>query len=188
MTVDAMMVIKLIVFVFIVTSPFYDGAKVFAFAKNDLVKFLLLLVVIALAFVDLQLAILAAIAFFIILIYTLPTVVTAKELPPLQPLYTAPASIIQQEPEGDSEEDSEEDQPDFIEDIQRDVPQTMYDFPDTRCSVPVEANDAYVNESINNHYLDEKIKPYEQYIAQLTNEEFLESVSNAAYLRPEAAL
>jgi hypothetical protein len=174
MTVDAMLAIKLVVFVFIVTSPFYDGAKVFAFAKNDLVKFLLLLIVIGLAFVDLQLAILAAIAFFIILIYTLPTVVTAKELPPLQPMYTAPllapASIIHQE---------EEDKPD--------VPQTMYDFPDARCSVPVEANDAYVNESINNHYLDEKIKPYEQYIAQLTNEEFLESVSNAAYLRPEAA-
>ena len=135
MTVDAMLVIKLVVFVFIVTSPFYDGAKAFAFAKNDLVKFLLLLVVIALAFVDLQLAILAAIAFFIILIYTLPTVVTAKELPP-QPRYTAPASIIHQE---EPEEDSEEDQPDFIEVIQRDVPQTMYDFPDTRCSVPVEA-------------------------------------------------
>jgi hypothetical protein len=181
MTVDAMLAIKLVVFVFIVTSPFYDGAKVFAFAKNDLVKFLLLLVVIGLAFVDLQLAILAAIAFFIILIYTLPTVVTAKELPPLQPLYTAPllapASIIHEE----------EDKADFTEVIQRDVPQTMYDFPDARCSVPVEANDAYVNESINNHYLDEKIKPYEQYIAQLTNEEFLESVSNAAYLRPEAA-
>ena len=184
MKVDAMLAIKLVVFVFIVTSPFYDGAKVFAFAKNDLVKFLLLLVVIGLAFVDLQLAILAAIAFFIVLIYTLPTVVTAKELHPQpQPMYTAPllapASIIYQEPE--------EDKPDFIEAIQRDVPQTMYDFPDTRCSVPVEANDAYVNESINNHYLDEKIKPYEQYIAQLTNEEFLESVSNAAYLRPAAA-
>ena len=183
MTVDAMLVIKLVVFVFIVTSPFYDGAKVFAFAKNDLVKFLLLLVVIGLAFVDLQLAILAAIAFFIILIYTLPTVVTAKELPRPQPMYTAPllapAPVIQEDPE--------EDQPDFIEVIQRDVPQTMYDFPDARCSVPVEANDAYVNESINNHYLDEKIKPYEQYIAQLTNEEFLESVSNAAYLRPGAA-
>jgi hypothetical protein len=185
MTVDAMLAIKLVVFVFIVTSPFYDGAKVFAFAKNDLVKFLLLLVVIGLAFVDLQLAILAAIAFFIILIYTLPTVVTAKELPPPKPLYTAPllapASVIYQEPE------EEEDKPDFIEVIQRDVPQTMYDFPDTRCSVPVEANDAYVNESINNHYLDEKIKPYEQYISQLTNEEFLESVSNAAYLQPAAA-
>lgn len=185
MTVDAMLAIKLVVFVFIVTSPFYDGAKVFAFAKNDLVKFLLLLVVIGLAFVDLQLAILAAIAFFIVLIYTLPTVVKAKELPP-QPMYTAallaPAPIIHQEPEEDLE-----DKPDFIEVIQRDVPQTMYDFPDARCSVPVEANDAYVNESINNHYLDEKIKPYEQYIAQLTNEEFLESVSNAAYLRPEAA-
>jgi hypothetical protein len=183
MTVDAMLAIKLVVFVFIVTSPFYDGAKVFAFAKNDFVKFLLLLVVIGLAFVDLQLAILAAIAFFIILIYTLPTVVTAKELPP-KPMYTAPflapAPVILQEPE-------EEDKPDFIEVIQRDVPQTMYDFPDARCSVPVEANDAYVNESITNHYLDEKIKPYEQYIAQLTNEEFLESVSNAAYLRPEAA-
>lgn len=187
MTVDAMLAIKLVVFVFIVTSPFYNGAKVFAFAKNDFVKFLLLLVVIGLAFVDLQLAILAAIAFFIILIYTLPTVVTAKELPPPKPMYTAPllapASIIHQELE-----EEEDDKPDFIEVIQRDVPQTMYDFPDARCSVPVETNDAYMNESISNHYLDEKIKPYEQYIAQLTNEEFLESVSNAAYLRPEAAL
>ena len=185
MILDALLIAKLVIFLFIVSSPFYDGATAFSFARNDIVKLLLLLIVIGLAFVDLQLAILAAIAFFIILIYTLPhvagpketavqissTVISAEEeiapIPPVQ------VDQVQYEPEPEHE-------------VTRDIPQTMYEFPDVRCVAPVQANNAYINESITNHYLDEKIKPYEQYISQLTNQNYLEAVSNSAYLQPDA--
>jgi hypothetical protein len=189
MTFDALLFAKLAIFLFIVSSPFYDGAKAFSFARNDIVKLLLLLIVIGLAFVDLQLAILAAIAFFIILIYTLPniagpppkddtiqhnssstTVFTKAAIPPV---YEEPLTITPEAPE---------------EDAMRDIPQTMFEFPDTRCAAPVEANQAYMNDSISNHYLDEKIKPYEQFISQLTNQDYLEAVSTSAYLMPAEAL
>jgi hypothetical protein len=186
MTFDALLVAKLAIFLFIVSSPFYDGAKAFSFARNDIVKLLLLLIVIGLAFVDLQLAILAAIAFFIILIYTLPNIAeppkdvaikasrsTVFTETDILPMYEEPVEIAPEAPE---------------EVEMRDIPQTMFEFPDARCAVPVEANHAYMNDSINNHYLDDKIKPYEQYISQLTNQDYLEAVSNAAYLMPAEAL
>lgn len=62
------------------------------------------------------------------------------------------------------------------------VMQNMYNFPKVECPIPPEANDAFMNDSIMQYYINEKIKPYEEFIAQLTNQELLDSVSNGAYL------
>jgi hypothetical protein len=73
--------------------------------------------------------------------------------------------------------------PDHIPDVNSEhVMQTMYEFPPAQCDTPHEANDSYMNETIMTYYLDEKIKPYEDFISQLTNEELLEAVSNGAYI------
>jgi hypothetical protein len=63
------------------------------------------------------------------------------------------------------------------------VMHNMYEFPEVKCKAPVEATDAYMNEGVEQYYLDAKIKPYEDFISQLTNEELLESVSNGAFLQ-----
>lgn len=62
------------------------------------------------------------------------------------------------------------------------VMQNMYEFPDARCVAPRETDDATLNDKVITYFLDEKIKPYEEFIAQLTNHELLDSVSNGAYI------
>jgi hypothetical protein len=207
---------KVALFAFIITSPFYNVGQVFSFMNNIFAKIFLLGLIVAASFVDLQLAIVLAIAFFILMLnlnneiikpsallrspsassvnlhesllstypfdvqtltpafsadtITTPTPKTGLEpLPPLQNL-----AAIPQKKGADVEELSKEL-----------VMQNMYDFPPAECETPREATDAYMNQTIMTYYLDEKIKPYEEFITQLTNEELLQSVSNGAYLGSE---
>jgi len=62
------------------------------------------------------------------------------------------------------------------------VMQNMYEFPDARCVAPRSENDATMNDKVITYFLDDKIKPYEEFIAQLTSKELLDSVSNGAYI------
>jgi hypothetical protein len=186
---------KIAIFTFIITSPFYNVAETFAFANNIIVKVLFLALIVGVTFIDLQLAILLAIAFFILMMNLNNNVVINATAP-------APAYAYAHSPAAYSDAvtpyfDSEDDgsfgasitvppvplPPDHIPETNSEhVMQTMYEFPPAQCDTPHEANDSYMNETIMTYYLDEKIKPYEDFISQLTNEELLDAVSNGAYI------
>ena len=207
---------KVALFAFIITSPFYNVGQVFTFMNNIFAKIFLLGLIVAASFVDLQLAIILAIAFFILMLnlnneiikptallrspsassvnpqeplfstypfdvqtltpaFSADTVTSPKTgLEPLPPLQNLAAIQQQQKKGADVQELSKEL-----------VMQNMYEFPAAECETPREATDEYMNQTIMTYYLDEKIKPYEEFITQLTNEELLQSVSNGAYLGSE---
>lgn len=181
---SVMLAIKIFVFAFIITSPFYNVGEVFFFLNNVYFKIILLLITVSVSFIDLQLAIIMAIAFFIIVINFNNTKPNIK-VKPIDVIPHSPAVSVEPLPSSIAYEvPSVQAQPYEIEAAAKDddnIMQTMYEFPKAECNVPKEANDAYVNDSISGYYLDDKIKPYEEFISQLTSKELLDSVSNGAY-------
>lgn len=225
---DFVIVVKLALFVFIVTSPFYNVGSVFSFLDNILAKIVILLLIVAASFADMQLALVAAIAFFILMLHFNTSKVSNKQQVPLvglapvdmtfqhamsdiprlgHNLETSPIVDIvypnqkgqmtqsqsqaraQMHPGYDLETISMPPVPiDALPSVEQGmssakVMHNMYEFPEVKCKAPVEANDAFMNETMVNYYLDPKIKPYEDFISQLTNEDLLDSVSNGAFLQ-----
>lgn len=204
-----LLTLKITLFAFIITSPFYNLGSALAFLDNVFAKMLILSLIVGASFVDLQLAIILAIAFFILMMSFNYRVVASKStgapapprtkevISPHEPIRTTYPSLLDAGitpafsgmviphnpidvpttsiPHVDAT--PTEDKPSMGL-----VMQNMYEFPPAECQAPREASDSFMNESIMTYYLDEKIKPYEDFIAQLTNEELLESVSNGAYL------
>lgn len=192
--------LKISLFIFIITSPFYNVGSAFSFLNNIFAKIILLGLIIAATFFDLQLAIIMAIAFFILMmnlnnqVISKPTL--APTLSPHEPIFsTYPHDVAQLTPAFSADpvfpfaEDTAQpfqhipvEESDSKHEL---VMQNMYEFPPAECNTPKESNDAYMNQSMMGYYLDEKIKPYEDFVSQLTSEELLDSVSNGAYLVSE---
>lgn len=221
---------KIVVFAFIITSPFYNVGNVFSFANNVAMKVLLLFLIIGASFVDLQLAIIMAIAFFIIMInmnnVTISSASPSSQVLPYKPLPTTTVSPLRSPssyatndlvspfervypalpnqtidlpvfdaeyvpataplPPAHASHASHASQPIAQPPVHNSsddhVMQNMYEFPNAECNTPRELNDHLVNESLIQYFIDDKIKPYEDFISQLTNEELLESVSNGAFI------
>lgn len=210
---QVLLAIKIVLFAFIITSPFYNVGSVFSFLNNTLSKVVLLLCIVGASFVDLQLAIIFAIAFFVLLMnLNNQTMQTTKHVltpaaPPSKVMYnfgdehvlpiksihhdipshrdvpvvTKPSVPISPIPEAPIAR-YETQKLDIATPSDNMVMQNMYDFPKVECPIPPEATDAYMNDTIMNYYLDDRMKPYEEFIAQLTSEELLDSVSNGAYV------
>ena len=213
---DLVFVVKLTLFVFIVTSPFFNVGSAFSFLDNIVAKVVLLLLIVAASFSDMQLALVAAIAFFILMLhFNTSTVYNTKiqntnvKNTNVQNTKFAPvdtsfqhvmsddaqrlghnlAAQAQMHPGYDLETISMPPVPiEALPSVEQGsssskVMHNMYEFPEVKCKAPVEANDAFMNETMANYYLDPKIKPYEDFISQLTNEDLLDSVSNGAFLQ-----
>lgn len=239
---DFMIFVKIALFIFILSSPFYDVASVFSFLNNLVMKIVILILIVICSFLDLQLAIILTIAFFILLMsfntkpllqqqHVKPYIVTdiTESNKPIQqqlndqPVFYIPEKEqikkqtdyifddiqrevvtqpeqfmaapevqqnieenIQYEPQYEQENPQNHEEQPIIEEYtptNDNVMQIMYEFPPVKCSAPRQANDTYMNDGIVNHYLDRKIKPYEEYISRLTNEELLEEASNGAFIK-----
>lgn len=213
--------LKTILFLFILSSPFYNVQDVFYFLDVFPAKIILLVIIIIASFIDLQLAILASIAFFILLLTFANNNITRSrvftndsdnkyitKMPLTIPMVTSDSEFLKKKLiENNLPPKIENKNPNFmkyiepttlptsqsfqckikediiqdIENLQKPTMQTMYSFPDVDCKTPKEANNDYMNRAQVDYTLDQKIKPYEEFISQMTNLETLDNVCNAAY-------
>lgn len=242
--------LKTLLFLFILSSPFYNVHDVFYFLNNLPAKILLLALIVVSSFIDLQLAIIMAISFFILLMsfnhnvsqgMQLPSVKNVRYTRSIIPITPSPykkASQCNMSASYDLNDIQEKDtninmcisnrldgsvddaykiypghtmqynvnemqakdngfippphgyldttlasiqKYDTLPDIDTSkAMHTMYEFPDVQCNTPKEANNEYMNNAQVNYTLDERIKPYEDFISQITDMSALDSLSNAA--------
>lgn len=210
---------KTLILIFILSSPFYNVQQVFYFLNNFPAKILLLILVIGVSFIDIQLAIITSIAFFILLI----SFIQHKDINKLNKIKTNPIlsqnitvkqqiqddyskNVISNTYKGTDETNiytidnnanietpkgaldniiapitRYDDMPD-IQKLYNNPGHTMYNFPDNKCNMPRQANNEYMNNAQISYTLDEKIKPYEEFIYQMTNLDSLENMCNAGYV------
>jgi hypothetical protein len=217
---DILLIAKIVLFAFIISSPFYNVAEVFSFMDNAFMKITILIFIVGCSFIDLQLAIVLAVAFFILVmsmnatyvkkaVYTNNVPSDNRMLPSSSDIVSSAAPL-----DGPNEGPNEGPNDGFVADEMTAtsspyvhveqafepmthvpmpeqeysdqsspmVMQNMYEFPDARCVAPRTENDASMNDKVITYFLDDKIKPYEEFIAQLTSKELLDSVSNGAYI------
>lgn len=177
--------IKVIIFAFIITSPFYNVGATFSVFDNIFAKVLLLGLVIVASFVDMQLAIIMAIALFIMLM-SINNEVINKAKPETKQAVASNAKLDTQ-PTVSME----------------DVNEQLHATPAHAMQVPLpapaaahfssvapyvheeganEATKSDMNQTIIGYYLDNRIKPYEDLITQITSKQLLDSVSTSAVL------
>jgi hypothetical protein len=139
---QGLMVIKVIVFIFIVLSPFINY-KYVEFMNMLGFKVALLAVIVVACFVDLQLAILLTLAMLLLVIN-----LNMKKHETFE--NAAPPAI-------------------------------MTVFPEERSSVchEVKEVEGNMNDHMYNLYIDPKIKPFEEFIHQLSPSELVEAASNS---------
>ena len=194
------LVLKVLIFLYIIASPFINP-KNLSLLNTIPVKVLLLVLIVASAFYDFQLAILLTIAFFVLLInfnrqqfsslfpgssapapaQVVPTPqVPVTHLSQVSP-ETIPRKILPEITEKPTDNLLVARTPLAIQ-MQDNITQviapytgeTAYEFPNEKCNTkPFE--DTSISNHLINYYIDPKVKPYEVYIRMLTSSENLES-------------
>lgn len=153
-----LMIVKVALFVFILASPFVDF-KSFMFLNNTFVKIFLLVAIVLACFVDFQLALIATIAFMILIIHM-------------------NTNILMQT--GKNTVDKFENKPDSLLDEQFGTPSKIPDHIDQTQNIVCTNNQKNdMNEDLIGHYIDDKIKPYDVFIQMLTSKEQLSKVQGA---------
>lgn len=139
---------KIVFFMYIVLSPFINH-KYLVFLDNLYFKILFIIFIAIASFVDLDLSIILTLALLILVInfQKKPKEHFNLKITPATP-QPPPISYPVQIP-------------------------PIVDFPDT-CSIIQEID---MSEDLMNHYIDPKIKPYENYIRQLSSKEHIEDAS-----------
>lgn len=226
-----LLTLKTMLFIFIISSPFYNVYDIFFFLDNLPAKVIMLILLICASFIDLQLAIIGAVAYFILLILfnkrhiENSSIVSSRNtsINKIKTMFQAPAPFHMNMTNKDSllvmgqctdvglpdnvatsteykvNENGYIPPPHGSSDLQTapiakydkmqtdidtsNVMHTMYEFPDAKCETPKEANTEYMNEARMLYTLDEKVKPYEDFISQLTNLGDLDNMCNAAILQ-----
>lgn len=191
------LVLKVLIFLYIIASPFINP-KNLSLLNTIPVKVLLLVLIVASAFYDFQLAILLTIAFFVLLINfnrqqfssllpgsspvpvaMAPVPVAVAQLPITSE--TIPRKILPEITEKPTDNLLVARTPLAIQ-MQDNITQviapytgeTAYEFPNEKCNTkPFE--DTSISNHLINYYIDPKVKPYEVYIRMLTSSENLES-------------
>lgn len=179
----ALNIAKVIVFVYIISSPFIDHQKYLSHMDTMLAKIIMLVLIVTVSFYDFQLAILLTIALFVMIINF------NKEQ--INKIFVAPTvnATIPPVPYVISQEDRDIlrplEAPKFIEPFDVQSAQEihpyesdiMYTFPDASCNTKPFGPDA-VSDNLISHYIDPKIKPYEVYISMMTNKDLLNDAQN----------
>lgn len=193
------LVLKVLIFLYIIASPFINP-KNLSLLNTIPVKVLLLVLIVASAFYDFQLAILLTIAFFVLLINfnrqqfasllpgSAPVPVAMAPVPvpvasaPVTP-ETIPRKILPEITEKPTPTDNLlvartplaiQMQDNITQVIAPYSGETAYEFPNEKCNTkPFE--DTSISNHLINYYIDPKVKPYEVYIRMLTSSENLES-------------
>jgi hypothetical protein len=165
-----LLISKIIIFLYIIISPFINHKKYLSIFELLPVKIIVLIIIILTALIDFQLAILLTIALFVIIInlnknqlfqlFKENTVDNSRNIGIIPEIPKVYNSIpINQNPNKYVKEN-------II---------MPYNFPDDRCNTkPFE--DIGISNELFSHYIDSKVKPYEVYIKMQTNSENLKKV------------
>jgi energy-coupling factor transporter transmembrane protein EcfT len=149
--VKLLSIIKIILLIYIIISPFLDY-KYFTIANTFAFKLILIIVIAAVSFIDLQLAILLTLAFLILVINLNVPKSPLTPSTPLAPRFPLSENFAVGLPQ-----------------------QTISEFPDKCNTQPFD--DDNINTDMYNIYIDPKIKPYENYIKQLSSPDLIEKAS-----------
>lgn len=153
-----LLVFKLLLFIFIILSPVISF-KGLLFLDNIIIKIILLAIIIGFCFIDFQLALIATIAFLILIINLNNNILMASQKRPHVDTYVnkdkqlSPLDLQFQPPVK----------------IPEDIDQTQ----NIVCQNTIKTN---VNEDLLGLYIDEKIKPYEVFIKMMTDDKALDKV------------
>lgn len=153
--VDMLFVLKLLLFLFIALSPLFDLSKHMAFLNQTISKIILLALICLMCFVDFQLAIIATIAFLVLMINLNKNISKMNTIS--RDAYTN-AEI-----------------PQSYLDMQFAAPFNAKGIDSTKNIVCV--NDKpqnEINQDIMSRYIDDKIKPYDMFIRMMTSEDALD--------------
>ena len=164
-----LLICKILVFLYIITSPLINQNKYIPFMNTLVAKILFLILIIVTGFIDIQLSILLAIALFVMIInFNKDKILKVNQESHIHKSVSIP---ILSENKNIQQRVDKVDKPDVIPYVN----DTMYDFPNEICNTqPFE--DTSINTDLMSHYIDSKTKPYESYIRQMTNSECLNSV------------
>lgn len=153
--------VKIVLLAFILLSPFIQY-KSMAFLNNICMKLLMLSVIIALCFVDFQLALTTMIVFIIVIINLNHHMIQTNKNK-IVDTFVQPIQIVN----------------DF--EPNRSYPVTFHNVyppnPDTICPVPAKN---VISTDIINRFIDSRTKPYEEYV-RLSNGEALMSTQGLLY-------
>jgi hypothetical protein len=153
-----LLVVKAALFVFILASPFIDF-KSFMFLNHTFVKIFLLVAIVIACFFDFQLALIATIAFMILIIHMNTNILMKTTETKIDTFANHTLSVLDQQFGQPTKI------PDHIDQAQNIV-----------CTNN-QKND--MNEDLISHFIDDKIKPYDVYIQMMTSKDQLEKVQGA---------
>lgn len=154
MRIDAWIVAKAIVFAYILISPFVDHSYL-SWANTVPSKIAMLACIVAASFYDLQLAILATLAFLLLNIHmNRDAVFGARATEPPREHFSAKMPV---------------------------APDTVTEFPD-RCDSRQPEDRDRISRDLHDLYIDPKIKPYEEYIRKLSDADKLSLAADSATL------
>jgi len=157
---NILQIIKILLLIYILISPFINY-KFLSVANIFTFKLIFIILIAVISFIDLQLAILMTLAFLILVInLNMPALVKTNTTLPTNPVFSNNQTFenfsigIPFEP----------------------VTETISEFPD-KCDGIKKFDDEDMNTNMYNIYIDPKIKPYENFIRQLSSPELIEKAS-----------
>ena len=198
---DLLLIVKLLVLAYICISPFLSHKALLPFASTP-IKIIFLVIIIAVSFIDLHLAILLMVAFLVMIInlnkYELDRLQTTKpsrypnstmqehnwqvkeHMARGQTIYPQPSDTIQ--PLIDASRQNLMTPEEFSQPVSSlqgsKLPQTMYDFPAPYCK-GVGPTDPYsISDNLFLYSTDDRTKAYEEYIRVLSPSSSLEKIQN----------
>lgn len=212
--IDNILIVKIALLLYIVSSPLWNHSYI-SFANHLIVKIALLGVIIGVAFIDIQLAIICMIAFLVMIVnlnkaqlkdlsnkasvlqesmssaksFEFPSLtstfedsqstprigdtMSSSELLPITP----PLSSAHAMPHEMPHEMSHDKQVNEEQHVPNSIPQVMTDFPQPYCG-DTKIRPMEISNNINAYFLDEKTKPYEEFIKALSPEESLKLIQS----------
>lgn len=203
---DNLLVIKILIFIYIIISPFISHSWLSCVNATP-IKVILLIIIVLLSFIDLQLAVLSMIAFFILLvnlnkqdlfkmntdikdikdiikdkdIKDIQNIQDIKDIKVIQNIQDIP--IIQDnsiETMVNKKEQMIRGQsfplPEIVEQFEN-KNQTIYNFPQPYCNT-TEYEPNLISNGIYIYSIDNRTKPYEEYIRKLSPEKSLELIQS----------
>lgn len=159
--IDMLIVLKLLLFLFIVLSPVMDLSTHLSFLNHTFSKILMLALICIMCFIDFQLAIIATIAFLVLMI-NLNKNISKMNNHEIRDAYTN--SVVDK----------------TYLDMQFAQPSQNLDIDATKnivCNNQKPQNE--INQDIMSRYIDDKIKPYDMFIKMMTTEDALDKAQGS---------
>ena len=158
---NTLLVIKALLILCIIVSPFVPSTS-FSGMNHMATKVLFLIVIVVACFVDFQLALILTIAFLILIIHVNSTAIGTLQQ------HTNRDTFVNQVERAHQKKEASQNLNTYF--VRPDVQRVEDDTKNIVCEQP-KLND--INKHLMSIYVDEKIKPYDVYVAMITNEEQL---------------